>query len=76
MEKKRYKAYKIPKACIMSAMVGTAIGVIIGHYVPELDLPEALKVIIALFGYAISGFAGFIIAVVEGLVSDFKDGDA
>lgn len=76
MEKKRYKAYKFPKACIISAMVGMVIGVIIGRYVPELDLPDALKVIIALFGYAISGFAGFIIAVTEGLVSDFKDGDA
>lgn len=60
MEKKRYKA----------------IGVIIGRYVPELDFPDILKVIIALFGYAISGFAGFVISVVEGLVSDFKDGDA
>lgn len=60
---------------IMSAMVGMVIGAIIGHYVPELDLPDVSKVIIALFGYAISGFAGFIIAVIEGLVSDFKDGD-
>lgn len=76
MEKKRFKAYKFPKACIVSAMVGMVIGVIIGRYVPELDLPDVLKVIIALFGYALSGFAGFIIAVIEGLVSDFKDGDS
>ena len=76
MEKKRYKDYKFPKSCIMSAMVGAVIGVILGRYVPELDLPDILKVIIALFGYAFSGFAGFIIAVVEDLVSYFKDGDA
>lgn len=75
MQKKRYKAYKFTKACIMSAMVGMVIGVIIGRYVPELDLPDVSKAIIALFGYAISGFVGFIIAVIEGLVSDFKDGD-
>ena len=76
MEKKRYKAYKFPKACILSAMVGMVIGAILGRYVPELDLPDTLKVIIALLGYALSGFAGFIIAVIECLVSDFKDGDA
>lgn len=75
MEKKRFKAYKPLKACIMSAMVGMVIGAILGHYVPELDLPDALKVIIALFGYAISGFAGFIILFVEGLISHFEDGD-
>lgn len=73
MKKKRYKEYNFPKACIMSAMVGMVIGAILGHYVPELDLSDISKVIISLFGYAISGFAGFIISVVEG---NFKDGDA